>query len=79
MTDARLVLCNGADKVSINTAAIQRPSLIKELSDLFGSQCVVVAIDAKRVKEEGWPKIHGLQPLGNQTHEVGSRRMGKKS
>ena len=51
ITDARLVLCNGADKVSINTAAIQRPSLLEELSDLFGSQCVVVAIDAKRIKE----------------------------
>lgn len=49
MSDARLVLCNGADKVSINTAAIQRPQLIKKLSDVFGSQCVVVAIDAKRV------------------------------
>ena len=52
ITDARLVLCNGADKVSINTAAIRRPSLLEELSDLFGSQCVVVAIDAKRIKEK---------------------------
>jgi cyclase len=49
MSDARLVLCNGADKVSINTAAIQRPQLITKLADIFGSQCVVVAIDAKRV------------------------------
>ena len=46
--DARLVLCNGADKVSINTAAVEKPSLISELADTFGSQCVVVAIDAKR-------------------------------
>jgi cyclase len=49
MDDARLALCSGADKVSINTAAIQRPRLIKKLADVFGSQCVVVAIDAKRV------------------------------
>ncbi len=49
MNDARSVLCNGADKVSINTAAIQRPQLITELSDIFGSQCVVLALDAKRV------------------------------
>ncbi len=49
MSDARLVLCSGADKVSVNTAAIQRPELISELSRIFGSQCVVVAIDAKRV------------------------------
>jgi cyclase len=51
MGDARLVLCNGADKVSINTAAIQNPKLTKRLADAFGSQCVVVAIDAKRVKD----------------------------
>ena len=46
--DARIVLCNGADKVSINTAAVENPPLIKELSETFGRQCVVVAIDAKR-------------------------------
>ncbi len=48
MSDARLVLCSGADKVSVNTAAIQRPRLIEELADVFGTQCVVLAIDAKR-------------------------------
>jgi len=46
--DARIVLCNGADKVSINTAAVENPKLINELAETFGSQCVVVAIDAKR-------------------------------
>lgn len=50
MSDARLVLCSGADKVSVNTAAIQRPELIRELAKVFGSQCVVVAIDAKHVR-----------------------------
>jgi cyclase len=53
LNDARSVLCNGADKVSVNTAALQRPNLIKDLSRVFGSQCVVVAIDAKRVTENG--------------------------
>jgi len=48
VTDARNVLRNGADKVSINTAAVERPQLITELADVFGQQCVVVAIDAKR-------------------------------
>ncbi len=48
VSDARLVLCSGGDKVSINTAAVERPRLITELSDVFGQQCVVVAIDAKR-------------------------------
>ena len=57
MTDARLILCNGADKVSINTAAIQHPKLVKKLADVFGSQCVVVAIDAKRSKEKGEEKF----------------------
>lgn len=47
MADARRVLCSGADKVAVNTAAIQRPELIRRLADVFGSQCVVLAIDAK--------------------------------
>jgi cyclase len=51
--DARTVLCNGADKVSVNTAAIENPSLITELSEIFGQQCVVVAVDAKRRYETG--------------------------
>ena len=42
----------GADKVSINSSAVKRPDLINELSDKFGSQCVVVAIDAKQVEGE---------------------------
>ncbi len=56
MSDARLVLRSGADKVSVNTAAIQRPQLIEDLARVFGSQCVVVAIDAKRVAENGRKK-----------------------
>ena len=47
MNDARLVLCSGADKVAVNTAAIEDPRLINRLATVFGSQCVVVAIDAK--------------------------------
>jgi imidazole glycerol-phosphate synthase subunit HisF len=46
--DARRLLRAGADKVSINTAAVSRPQLVTELSDEFGAQCVVVAIDARR-------------------------------
>jgi cyclase len=46
--DAQAVLDAGADKVSVNSSALQRPELIEELADVFGSQCVVVAIDAKR-------------------------------
>lgn len=46
--DFKVILCEGADKVSVNSAAIMNPNLISEAADKFGSQCVVVAIDAKR-------------------------------
>ena len=48
LEDARNILLNGADKVGINTGAIKNPQIITELMDLFGRQCIVVAIDAKR-------------------------------
>jgi cyclase len=51
--DARLLLRAGADKVGVNTAAVERPELIAELAAEFGSQCVVTAIDARRVVAEG--------------------------
>jgi cyclase len=47
--DAQAVLDAGADKVSVNSAAVQRPELIGELAEVFGAQCVVMAIDARRV------------------------------
>jgi cyclase len=57
VSDARLVLCSGADKVSVNTAAVENPKVITELADVFGQQCVVVAIDAKRNREQRADKI----------------------
>jgi imidazole glycerol-phosphate synthase subunit HisF len=48
LEDARNILLNGADKVGINTGAIKNPKVITELMELFGRQCVVVAVDAKR-------------------------------
>ena len=53
VTDAQAVLDAGADKVSVNSAAVSRPQLLDELSEHFGSQCVVLAIDAKRAPQ-GW-------------------------
>jgi imidazole glycerol-phosphate synthase subunit HisF len=47
--DAQAVLDAGADKVSVNSAAVQRPELIGEMAEVFGAQCVVLAIDARRV------------------------------
>ncbi len=52
--DIRALLNAGADKVSINTAAIENPDIISESSKLFGSQCIVTAIDAKKVSNEKW-------------------------
>ena len=53
--DFRALLREGADKISINSAAIERPELISEAADKFGSQCVVVAIDARRRSDQsGW-------------------------
>jgi cyclase len=57
--DAQAVLDAGADKVSVNSAALERPELIAELAEVFGSQCVVIAIDAKRA-DKGWDVyVHG--------------------
>jgi imidazole glycerol-phosphate synthase subunit HisF len=60
--DVRAILAAGADKVSVNTAAVQNPNLIKEGAECFGAQCMVVAIDAKRSleKENSWEVyLHG--------------------
>ena len=56
--DAQAVLDAGADKVSVNSAALARPELIGELAEVFGSQCVVVAIDAKRVEANGGWEVY---------------------
>jgi cyclase len=57
VSDARLVLCSGADKVSVNTAAVENPQVLTKLADVFGQQCVVVAIDAKRKRKQRADKI----------------------
>ena len=63
--DVRATLKAGADKVSVNTAAVDTPGLITECSDAFGSQCIVVAIDAKR-KGGSWEvcTLSGTRPTG---------------
>ncbi|MHB0776060.1 imidazole glycerol phosphate synthase subunit HisF [Halomonas sp. WWR20] len=53
--DIRTMLNAGADKVSINTAAVTNPDFVREAAERFGNQCIVVAIDAKRVSAEGEP------------------------
>ena len=70
LADIRTMLNAGADKVSINTAAIREPELVAEASARFGAQCIVVAIDAKRVEDEdGAPRWEifthgGRRPTG---------------
>ncbi len=73
--DARLMLRSGADKVSVNTSAVERPELIGEISVEFGAQCVVCAIDARRVVGErpAWEVfVHGGRtPTGHDALDVG--------
>ncbi len=69
ISDMRRMLRGGADKVSVNTAAVLKPALIREGADKFGSQCIVVAIDAKRVEGSKQPRwevyiYSGQKPTG---------------
>ena len=54
LADIRNLLLAGADKVSINSAAVKRPEFVREAAEKFGAQCIVVAIDAKQVGPERW-------------------------
>jgi len=58
--DIREILKKGADKISVNTSAVENPNLVEEGARFFGSQCIVVAIDAKKVSDSNWEVfIHG--------------------
>lgn len=74
VADVRRLLNAGADKVSINTAAVQNPQLVADATDRYGSQCIVVAIDAKRVGREGAAKcVAGSGPLRWEVYTHGGR------
>ncbi|MEQ8604906.1 MAG: imidazole glycerol phosphate synthase subunit HisF [Marivibrio sp.] len=64
--DIRRLLLAGADKVSINTAAVKRPDFVREAAERFGSQCIVVAIDAKQTGPDKWEIFThgGREPTG---------------
>lgn len=68
--DVRDILRNGADKTSLNTAAVEHPERITEISDVFGAQCTVVAIDARRRLEEREDRITVQTPRGPCWFEV---------
>ena len=70
MDDVRLLLRAGAEKVSFNTAAVQRPAVIREAAERFGSQCIVVAIDARREDHRWGVYTHGgRRPTGRDAVE----------
>ena len=73
--DVRRLLNAGADKVSINTSAVTNPQLVADASARYGSQCIVVAIDAKQVAPGRWEIFH---PRRTQADRAGSDFMGKK-
>ena len=71
-TDIRRLLKAGADKVSINTAAVSRPEFVREAAETFGSQCIVVAIDAKQVEDHWEVFTHGgRKPTGIDACDLG--------
>ena len=76
--DIRKLLFAGADKVSINSSAISNPELIKEGAENFGSQCIVVAIDAKRTKIAALKADTRYSHMGKETHWSRCNKMGKK-
>jgi len=67
VSDVRRLLNAGADKVGINTAAVTRPELVREASDKVGSQCIVVALDAKQVSLPGEPQRWEIFTHGGRT------------
>ena len=78
VADAHAVLDAGADKVSVNSAAVARPELLDEMARVFGAQCVVLAIDAKR-GGEGW-EVHvagGRTPTGRDAVEWAREGVGR--
>ena len=73
--DIRALLSSGADKVSINTAAVERRAFVKEAAEKFGDQCIVVAIDAKIVSNEG--EKHALGDFHRRRPQADRHRRGR--
>lgn len=73
--DVRRLLQVGADKIALNTAAVERPELVREVADRFGSQCVVVSIDARRVADGSYEVATraGTRPMGADPVRVARR------
>ena len=76
LEDIRTLLRAGADKVSVNTAALERPGLVSEAARAFGSQCIVVAIDAMRGAADGEPAVAGRGAAEGEPSEYKSEASG---
>jgi imidazoleglycerol phosphate synthase cyclase subunit len=74
LDDIRTLLNAGADKVSINTTAVQQPEFVREAAQRFGTQCIVVAIDAKQSRSGG--SLGSVYPRGPKTDRLGRSRVG---
>lgn len=77
--DALVILRSGADKIAINTAVVKNPSLITDLANKFGSQCVVLSIEAKRSASHGWEVYtdNGRERTGISVHDWVIQAVGK--
>jgi len=79
VADIRKLLLAGADKVSINTAAVKNPEFVAEAADKFGNQCIVVAIDAKKVSQDGeTPRWEIFTHGGRQTTGIDAVEFARK-
>ena len=76
LEDIRALLKAGADKVSLNTAAVQEPELIQRSAERFGSQCIVLAIDAKRRSESREPRATSARASIGDSRRRNAARMG---
>tara|TARA_B100001093_G_C26721720_1_gene968129 strand:- start:422 stop:1204 length:783 start_codon:yes stop_codon:yes gene_type:complete len=73
--DTRMILNDGADKISVNSPALENPNFISELADVFGTQCVVVGIDSREeVGDDGTPAYRVYQYTGDATKTIASKR-----
>ena len=79
LDDIRNLLLAGADKVSINTAAVNNKTLVKESAEKFGSQCIVVAVDAKKIQEDKWEIFThgGRKSTGIDAYRICRRRLNQ--
>jgi imidazole glycerol-phosphate synthase subunit HisF len=80
LEDARSILLSGADKVSVNTAAVKNPELIGELMSIFGKQCIVVAVDAKRnYDHQNVGGTHRFSAANRENKNLGRKNKNRKN